>query len=152
MDEVRCDLFNDDTPDLTEFPPLPEGQHLFEVIKVKPGTAKSSGRGRFGLQVKIIGGEHDDKKGWHNLNLPVDDDEPDAYIRKVWRKLAALVPDAVTKSGVKPDMLIGLQFRGTVTHEMYQDKPQARIKNETWLGMKKADPAATAGFSVPAGS
>jgi len=151
MDEIRCNLFDDDTPELTEFPPLPEGQHLFEVIKIKSGTAKT-GRGRFGLQVQIVGGPDDGKKGWHNLNLPTDEDEPDAYIRKVWRKLGTLVPDAVTKTGIKPDLLVGLQFRGTVTHEDYNGKKQSRIKNETWIGMKKPDASATAGFSVPAGS
>jgi len=152
MDEIRAELFSPtETPDLTQFPPLPPGNHLLEVIAVKPGTA-STGRGRFGFQIKIVGsGEHDDKKGWYNLNMPATSDPVDGYIRKLWKKLAELCPDAVAPTGagdhtIRPDSFVGLQFRAMVTVEDYEGKPQNRYKNETWLGYPNTQPEAPSTF------
>ncbi len=141
-DVIRAELFDAAaTPDLTEFSPLPAGQHLLEVIAVKAGSA-STGRGRFGLQVKIVGGEHDDKKGWYNLNLPEPKDPVDGYIRKLWKKLATIAPEAIKATGagdfeIQPDNFAGLQFRANVTVGEYEGKKRNEYKNETWLGFAK---------------
>lgn len=141
---ISAELFFEDTPELQEFEPLPKGQHLFQVTDdIRFSTAKT-GRGRFGLKVKIVGGEHDGRVGWYNLNMPAESDAKDAYLRKLWKKLAEIAPDAVSRSGVKKELLEGLQFKALIEHEEYPEnsgKMQARFKNESWIGMVTAEPA-----------
>lgn len=151
MDEIRAELFDDQqTPDLEVFEPLPGGQHLLEVVDVKAGTAKTSGRGRFGFQVKIIGGEHADKKGWFNLNLPDPEKDPiDGFIRKTWKKLREVAPDAIVAEGgrdftIKPDLFKGLQFRAQVTVTDYEGKPKNDFKSVVWVGYPDKTPEAPA--------
>lgn len=148
MDEIRAKLFDAaETPDLTVFSPLPAGQHLLEVIDVKSGTAQSTGRGRLGLQVKIVGGEHDGEKGWYNLNLSEDKDPIDGYIRKLWKKLAEVLPEVVqtTAEGdqtIKPNLFKGVQFRANVIVGEFEGKKRNEFKNEVWLGFSKKTPEA----------
>lgn len=132
MEELRATLFFDDTPELQEGGALlPTGDHTLEVIAVKSGTAKT-GRGRLGLQVKVVGGDADGRKGWDNWNLPdPEKDKKDGRIFKFWKHVAKVCPEAVKNNGngqqgLFAEALIGLQYKTNITHEEFGGKKVTR--------------------------
>jgi len=156
MEPLTATVFFPDTEELKDgFELLPVGTHVFEVTDIKTGTAKT-GRGRLGLQVQIVGGPGDGKKGWDNWNLPTSEDAEkqghNGRIFKFWRKLAELCPGLVQGNQVFAERLVGLRYKGNVVHGEYQGKPQGRIEWPYPLGMgaEAAASAEKAGASGPA--
>lgn len=122
MDVIQAPMFFDDTPELKDgFELLPTGQFLFEVTAIEMKPSKESGRPRLHVKVKIAEGPNEGRTGMDFWNVPVVGDKKDGRIFKFWKRVHDVVPDAVSKDGVKPDLLIGLRYKASLTHKEYPE-------------------------------
>jgi hypothetical protein len=151
MDVIQAPMFFDDTPDLQDgFELLPEGQWLFEITDIDMKPAKESGRPRLFVKVKIVEGAHEGRTGMDFWNVPVADDKKDGRIFKFWKRVHDVCPDAVTKDGVKPDLLKGLRYKANIVHEEYQGRMQNRFNFPYPISLAgKEPPKAPAMFGEP---
>lgn len=157
MEEIRATLYFDDTEDLKDVPSLlPPAEYEFEVVEVKSGTAKT-GRGRLGLQVKVVKGPDntEGRKIWDNWNLPdPEKDKRDGRIFKFWKQIAKACPQCVVNEGngvqrFRPEALIGLHYKGAVSHEEYEGREVQRVNFPYPLAVTAAEVKRPEMFKAP---
>ena len=98
-----------------------EGDYLVEVDEVEQKTSDSSGADYLSFTLKVIDGEFEGKKLYHNCSL-----QPQALfnLRALLEALGNEVPQGVME--FDPADLIGQQCGVSVAHEVYEGKTKAR--------------------------
>ncbi len=155
MAKITADMFEENTPALEEMSILPKGQFLFEVESAEAHPTKDGNAQKIWAKCKIVGGEHDGRKGVDFWNLPGPglSGGQQEFSKKFWKRVAEVCPRAVVKTGVDPDLLKGLQFKALVTHQEYPEasgKFNARFQQYAFV-KPTAAPVPAAGGGQMAG-
>lgn len=132
---------------------LPDGKYLFEIVDVEPSPAKS-GRPRLQLRLRTVEGPVTDTTAFDWWNLPEPTDAPDSFTKNFWRDVVKAWPFIYdeAKEQLDENLLKGLQFRGTVSHEEdNQGVMRMRVKSYRFVGKIEAGAGSKAGTEETGG-
>lgn len=122
---LRIKLFSEKTQGLGAVE-LPEGKYVFQVDDVDTSTAKT-GRNQLSLRLSVCdGGPFHGTKIWERLNLPVEADSENSFIRRLWKDIVAARPECYDGELLHEDRLKGLCFTATVVYEADADGVERR--------------------------
>lgn len=130
---MKIKLFDEETKGFGSID-LEDGKYVFEIVDVESNAAKS-GRGRLQLRCKTTEGPVVGATAFDWWNLPEASDKPDSFPKNFWRDATKAWPFLYDGSSLDEQLLKGLKFRATVTHEERKDK-DGKTTGEMQMRMK----------------
>ena len=111
-----------------DFDLLPAGEYFVQVFDVTRKETKKGGV-MLALQLKVIGGDHDNRRVFHNINIVnASKQAQDIGLSDLKSLVVALGIDPAKTKGLSADSIVGLICKASVVHKTDDYGTKAVVK------------------------